>query len=89
MRQLVGLRQVNRDGTTARFAATAIEDWRAAKIDVIFADPGGVERCEPLSVCWSVRFERARPVRACAMRSRFGRETRANAVRLVQEIRLA
>jgi hypothetical protein len=47
-------------------AAAAVEERCAADVDLVFADVDGVERREPLSVCWGTRFERAPPVRAFA-----------------------
>lgn len=35
-----------------------------ADFDLSFVDADGGRRCEPLSACWSVPFERALPVRA-------------------------
>ena len=34
------------------------------EFDVTFVDPDGSQRCEPLSSCWMVPFERALQVRA-------------------------
>jgi hypothetical protein len=50
----------------AAAAAAAVEERCAADVDLVFADVDGVERREPLSVCWGTRFERAPPVRAFA-----------------------
>lgn len=36
----------------------------SAEFDVAFVDPDGSQRCEPLSACWMVPFERALQVRA-------------------------